>query len=76
MCFASNLIGLDLDRTANIGDPHLPGPTACLRLIRALAGNENFLWVYWKAVRLRRRPSPGTKTAKKLCSKRLPKKLG
>ena len=41
MCLASNLIGLDLDRTANFGDPHLTEPAACLRLIRALSGNEN-----------------------------------
>ena len=41
MCFGSNLISLDLDRTANFGDPLLPEPAACLRLIRALAGNEN-----------------------------------
>jgi hypothetical protein len=29
MCFASNLIGLDLDRTANFVDPHLTEPAAC-----------------------------------------------
>jgi hypothetical protein len=41
MYFASNLIGLYLDRTANFGDPYLTEPAACPRLIRALVGDEN-----------------------------------